>query len=275
MKGVTSFIIENSIDFKPIMSNLPVPLLKKLINKYKSEKTKSCFEDWIYDNTWMLVDSSYTKIKNYTIFLLDKTDQFSIFGNESEIGLEVNSEFVLNYFKPLFNNLFFKDDGSYNEKNLEEWTKSYNCLGRREFYKNLVEKRIDLDEPEFSQILLSLFIQSLGVTIQNYFELTDTAPPSLEDAEYMVAGFLDCSDPNISLSCKWKYLEQHGRFLNAEIYKRTLYQMLRTNLSEQRRTIQLLCSVKNKKLKLSNIQEKLSKENQHLFCSCWQRVTGI
>lgn len=276
MKEISSFLIENTIEFKQIMSNLPIPIIKDWINSYKTSGTKQNFEDWQYDNAWMMVDSSYTKIKNYSVFVLDHNSNLSIFSNQETIGYEVNSKFALDYFKPIFESVFFDDRGNINEKSLKDWAKSYNSLGRREFYMNLVEKIDMFDKDEFISILHGLFIQSLGVTIENYFDLTDNTPMSMEDAEFMVMGFIDCSDPNLALREKWKYLEQHGKYLNAEVYKRTLYYMLKDkSLSDQRRIIQMLSGMKNKKLRLGVIQEKLNSDNQHRFCSCWQKVTGV
>jgi len=276
MRDVSSFLIENTIDLKPLMSNIPVPIIKNWVVEYKKEKTKESFEDWVERRAWMLVDSSYSKVKNYTIFLLNTSDKLSIFSTLEKLGQEVNSEFVLNYFKPLFESIFLDGKGNYNEKNLKDWAKSYNSLGRREFYINLVEKRDSFEEPEFSQILLGLFIQSLGVTIENYFDLVNATPPSLEDAEYLILGFLDCSDPKLSIQEKWRYMEKNGRFLNSDVFKRALYQMLKDkNLIDQRRIVQQLTGMKNKKLRLNVIQDKLSIPNQHLFCSAWQKIAGV
>lgn len=277
MRELSNFLIENTVEFKPLMSNVPVPLIKKWVKEYKESGTKKEFEDWVDEHAWMLVDAEYSKVKNYSIFLLDPKDSSSIFGTQEQIGEEINSEFVVNYFDPIFKSIFLFPDGKYNEKALKEWAKSYNSLWRRrEFYANLIANREKFEEPEFTTMFRILFIQSLGVEILNYFDLTDTMPMSLEDAEFMILGFVDCSDPKINLSEKWKYLEKHGKFLNAEIYKRALNQMMRTGIySDQRRVVTQLCSMKNKKLKLSVIQEKLCKENLHLFCSCWQKVAGV
>lgn len=259
----------------PLISSIPIPALKKWLKEYKEEKPKEPFESWVEDHAWMLVDTSYTKPKNYTVFLLDEKDRNSIFGSIEIIGEEVNSEFIQDYFRPLFDNLFLDEDGSYIEKNLEDWIKQYTTKSQRDVYKNLVDARENLDEPEFSQILLTLFISSLGVSVENYFDYVKFNPPTIEEAEFLIQDYLDCSDPGIELRDKWRYLEKNGRFLNSETIKRTLYQMLRSNIpGDQRRVIAQLSGMKGKKLKLSVIQDKLNTQNQHLFCSIWQKISG-
>lgn len=275
MKDIGNFLIENTVDFGTIMKTIPVPILKSWVKGYKESGTTEDFEKWVDENAWMIVDSSYTKVKNYSVFLQDREDTLSLFGSRNKIGEEVNSKFILEYFKPLFNSIFFDEHGNYNEKNLNDWVKNYCGYKKKEFIGNLVEKRDSLDEPEFSEILLCLFIQSLGVTVENYFDLSGLEPPTLEDAEYTILGFVDCSDPNLGLREKWQYLESHGKYLNAEIYKKTLYQMLRSKDLDQRRIVSMLFGMKSKKLRLNVIRDQLSKKDQHLFCSCWQKVTGV
>ena len=199
MKELSNFLIENTVEFKPLMSNVPVPLIKKWVKEYKESGTKKEFEDWVDEHAWMLVDAGYTKIKNYSIFLLDPKDSSSIFGTQEQIGEEINSEFVVNYFDPVFKSIFLFPDGKYNEKALKEWAKSYNSLWRRrEFYANLIENREKFEEPEFTTMFRILFIQSLGVEILNYFDLTDTMPMSLEDAEFMMKIIEKAKTPEVA-----------------------------------------------------------------------------
>ena len=271
MKEIEDFIVERFIEFEPLLRNTPNHFIKQWVAGYEQDNPKISFEEYVKNNSWMIVDSAYNKIKHYTVLVLDPGNPIGVLGTE-DLYYKIN-----NYFKELFNKSF-KSQGQLDKSALLRWAKEYHRKSEKEYYENLVSRMELMEEPEVSELFLGLFVSSLDLTVENYFDLCKKEPPSLEDAKYLIDGYLDCSDKKISIDLKWEFVQRNSKYLNERTIRRTLYRMIGNNhitSTQQRRALMQLSNMKAKKLKLSEIKTKLDLDNQHLFCALWQSMNGL
>lgn len=270
MKEIEEFIIERFIEFEPLLKNIPNQFIKHLVTEYKKENPDLSFEEYTKNNSWMIVDSAYNKIKHYTIFNMNPESPLGIFGTE-DIFYKIND-----YFKDIFEKSF-KPFGKLDKLALLQWAKEYHRKDEKEYYVNLVNRLSLMEEPEASELFLGLFVSSLDLTVENYFDLCKKDPPSLEDAEYLINDYLDCSDKSLNIGLKWDFIQRNSRYLNERTIRRAIYRMMGYSSidQKQRKALIQLSNMKAKKLKISEVKERLDIENQHLFCALWQSMNGL
>lgn len=269
MKEVLEFIRKKTITLKDF-PGITTKMLKGWVEDYKKlDNPEESFMDYIEDHAWVIADSGYAKIKNYDLFYLDENNQ-KLFGTQDEVTHDKRKD----YFRPLFNSIFKNQEtGELNLKKLSEWVKETVIKYKKEAYQGLIDRSILLEEPEISEILLSLFVDSLDITAENYYYLTDESIPTLDEAEFLIDGFIDFTDPNIELFEKWNYIRVYGNITPDTVRKVLSRLSSYTNL-KQRREIQKLISGKNRNLNLPYLENQLAPETREMFCNIWQELTG-
>lgn len=269
MDILEDYITERTVNFVDIMNDIPPQLIIRWLKGYREDNEYlGTFEEYTLDHSYMLVDSAYTKIKHYSVFMLDKMNPYDLVTTKTTLGPSENSKFILDYFKDIWENVFLDSRGKLDENRLKEWAKYYPRKHEIDSYTNLVENLNHLDLGEFKSMHLVLMIQNLGVTIENYFELTELEPISLEEAEEVENTFVDLSDKNISLEKKFEYIKKFKLLSCDTALRKVLYRMSTMKNLEQPRTIKkTIAGLVN----LGKIQ-KLSQGNQEIFCETWQKM---
>ena len=269
MKELYNFLNGKTVKLGELQE-VPTVVLRKWVNDYQElseeEKQETSFQDYIEDNSWVMINIGFKKFRDCEIFMLDKNDPTHLFDKEEVIS----HEFVKDYFRQFFNDVFIEKD-SLNVKKLKEWIKSSVGRFKEDAYLGLVERAENLDMTEVKEILLSLMVQSLDITTENYFDMMDKPIPSMDEAEFLIANFVDCTDPNVPIEDKWNYLRIYGN-VDCKTIRRVLYKMS-SFVNSERRTIVRMTSMKDKKINLGMLLQ-LNQENQHIFCRTWQIMTG-
>lgn len=270
LREIENYIYEESFDFGDIMTGLPIKQLKEWLNSYKNLKDKPNFEEYIMEKAWMVCDNSYKDPSNYSVYYLDQNKRY--FADKTTLDYN----YIRKMFEPLFVKQFMieQPDGTklYLINQLKHWARTY--VGYYFEYYNAFFDRIRMyEEPDFYEQVLAMFINGMcGVC--NYFIESGTKPPTLEDAETLVASYIDCSNVRIPLGQKWGYIAQSSNGLRSYMIRRILYEMMLETDKKSDKNIRELVRLKDKKLKLDLLKSRLSPEEQLKFCITWQKITG-
>ena len=269
LREVEDFIYNESFDFGDIMSGMPIKQLKGWIEGYKKTDKKKTFEEYVEENSWMVCDTSYTMACNYSVYYVDQNRRY--FMNKNKLDYK----FVRKLFEPIFLKQFVveREGGkkAYLTTHLKQWIRTY--IGHNvEFFDAIVDNIKYYEEPDCYETLLAMFINKMG-SPRNYFKIAGMAIPSLDDAEVLVASYIDCSDPRIPLGQKWGYISQSNG-LRSYMIRRILYEMLVGMDKGAGKNIRELVRMKDKKLKIDTIKSRLTPPEQLRFCITWQQITG-
>ena len=147
------------------LPEIPTTILKKWVEDFKQQDEIKTFEEYVEDNSWMIVDSGYKKTKDYDVFYIDPKDPTSLFGNSEK----VTHDFIKEYFRPLFNRLFLEANGEYNTKKLQEWVKSVVEKSKRDAYMGMIERA----EYDFKISKLYNIAKALDVDICELFDFKE------------------------------------------------------------------------------------------------------